>query len=127
MAELIWCLIVSVDVIVNKVCPGLVYSDIGRSIANMSWMMQLFVLVYLNTLGKSTDYGARLYLTAARTPPEEHGKFLVSLYTDDEYRRLAEPNLKSETASRVRELVWNEIISELKHKVPACTVLNNYW
>ncbi|CAI6338804.1 unnamed protein product [Periconia digitata] len=108
-----------VPVIVNKVCPGLVYSDIGRSISKISWTMKLFVAFYLSTLGKSTDYGSRLYLSAARTLPHEHGKFLVSLYTDDEYEKLAEPNLKSETALRVRELVWGEILDELKAHVPS--------
>lgn len=110
----------------NTVCPGLVNSEIGRSIAKLSWWMKLFVMVYLNTLGKSTDYGARMYVAAACTPPQEDGKFLVSLYTDEEYLKLAEPNLKSETASRVRELVWNEIITELIQKLPACATLMKY-
>lgn len=126
VGALIWYPIFSVDVIINTVCPGLVHSDIGRSIANVSWKTRLFVFVYLNALGKTTDYGARLYLTAARTPPQEHGKFLVSLFIEKEYRELAEPNLRSETASSARELVRNGIIHELRHKLPGCEALKNY-
>ncbi|KAI8932963.1 hypothetical protein NX059_010432 [Plenodomus lindquistii] len=61
-----------VEVIVNTVCPGLVNTDLGRSVTKMSWMMQLFVPLYFSLLGKSADYGARTYLLAALTTEAEH-------------------------------------------------------
>jgi hypothetical protein len=62
----------SVAVIVNPVCPGLVHSDIGRSITKVSTLMRLVLPVYLGALSKSTDYGARFYVTAACTSAEQH-------------------------------------------------------
>lgn len=63
---------IRIDVIVNTVCPGLVKTDLGRSISKMSWLMQLFVPMYLGILGKSADHGARFYIAAARTSEDKH-------------------------------------------------------
>ncbi|KAH7371059.1 hypothetical protein BKA66DRAFT_573235 [Pyrenochaeta sp. MPI-SDFR-AT-0127] len=109
----------SVDVIVNTVCPGLVTTDLGRRITNLSFTMQLFIPLYFTVLGKTPEYGARTYLMAARTSVAEHGKYVQSIYTEDEYRSLAIPNVTSDAAKRVQELVWKEISTELKLKVPA--------
>jgi hypothetical protein len=46
------------------------------------------------------------------------GKYVQSLFTDEEYATLAIPNMQSGTARKVKQLVWNEIIGELKKKVP---------
>ena len=64
--------LVRVDVIVNTVCPGLVKTDLGRSVSKMSLLMQLCVPTYFGILGKSADYGARFYITAARTSEDKH-------------------------------------------------------
>jgi hypothetical protein len=61
-----------VDVNINTVCPGLVSSDLGRSIVKMSKLMQVLVPVHTGFLGKSADFGARLYISAARTSRGEH-------------------------------------------------------
>ncbi|KAL2017251.1 hypothetical protein VTK56DRAFT_2363 [Thermocarpiscus australiensis] len=114
-----------VDIIVNTVCPGLVHTDLGRSIAQRSRLMQLLVPLHAGILGKSADYGARFYVTAARTSEDEHGKYIQSLFTDDEYSSLSIPNLKSDTAMEVKAMVWSEIITELNEKVPALKVLED--
>jgi hypothetical protein len=48
--------------------------------------MQLLAPLYLGGLGKSADYGARFYVTAAMTPKEQHVSlvfvFLVLLPTE---------------------------------------------
>ncbi|KAI0426469.1 putative short chain dehydrogenase/ reductase [Xylaria sp. FL1042] len=106
------------DVIVNSVCPGLVSTKLGRSITGMSRLMQVLSFLHLGLMAKSADYGARFYVTAASTSQEEHGKYIQSLFTDDEYRRLAIPNLTSAAGREVNEMVWSEIITELKEKVP---------
>ena len=59
-------------VIVNTVCPGLVNTDLGRSVTKLSWTMQLFVPAYFSLLGKTADYGARTYLIAALTSENAH-------------------------------------------------------
>jgi NAD(P)-dependent dehydrogenase (short-subunit alcohol dehydrogenase family) len=107
------------QVVVNSVCPGLVHTDIGRAIANQSRLMKIVVPVYLSILGKSPDYGARFYVTAALRSKEEHGKFLMAWLIDEQYRKKAIPNMTSDAAKKVKELAWKEIIRELTAKVPA--------
>lgn len=154
----------------NAVCPGLVATDLGRSIAKISRIMEYVVPLYNAILGKSAEYGARFYVTAASTSENEHvscalcriivfscqtsrttwpptnqssrskGKYIQSLFTEEEYCRyvqgmvssilvsvqgltawssLSFPNLESVIAIEVKATVWNEIIAELKSKVPA--------
>ncbi|KAF3764374.1 putative short chain dehydrogenase/ reductase [Cryphonectria parasitica EP155] len=109
----------TLQVIVNSVCPGLVSTDLPRSLVQRSWRVRALVFIYLGCLGKSADYGARLYVRAALTPREDHGKYIQSLFSDEEYRRVAIPNLKSQTAIKVKAQVWNEILGDLLQKVPA--------
>jgi hypothetical protein len=46
------------------------------------------------------------------------GKYVQSLFTDEEYHRLAIPNMQSDTAKKVKGLVWSEITGELRKRVP---------
>ncbi|KAF5025545.1 hypothetical protein F66182_2353 [Fusarium sp. NRRL 66182] len=105
-------------VIVNSVCPGLVHTNIARDISSHSWQMKLAVNLFFATLGKSADYGSRFYVAATQTTADEHGKFIVSLYSDDEYRKKAIPNMTSDAGKATRVLVWKEIIAELVANVP---------
>ena len=59
-------------VIVNSVCPGMVKTDIGRHIASRSWFHALCVWVTLLITAKSADSGARICVTAALKPKENH-------------------------------------------------------
>ncbi|KIX08678.1 uncharacterized protein Z518_03335 [Rhinocladiella mackenziei CBS 650.93] len=106
-------------VIINTVCPGLVATDIARSIVKSSPLMKIVVPIYLGFLGKSADYGARFYVTAACASQEQHGKNIQSLFTEEEYRGLAAPNLNSENAQIVKKVVVKEIMDELRAKVPS--------
>lgn len=56
----------------NGVCPGLVNTNIAHSLAKKSLMVKFGAAIYLAILGKSADYGARFYITAARTSEENH-------------------------------------------------------
>ncbi|KAH8805422.1 putative short chain dehydrogenase/ reductase [Xylogone sp. PMI_703] len=67
------------QVIVNSVCPGLVYTDIARTIVSQSLLMKLGVPLYLGGLGKSADYGARFYVSASLTSKQEHASILSNL------------------------------------------------
>lgn len=76
------------------------------------------------------------------------GKYIQSLFTEDEYRRygcsgsvhllscalddqltcqnlrLSAPNLRSQTALKVRGIVWKEIMTDLVDKIPSLSGLN---
>lgn len=58
--------------IVNSVCPGMVKTDIGRTVADQAWYMKALVWVYMTVTGKPPEYGARHYVKAAVRPKEEH-------------------------------------------------------
>lgn len=61
-----------VDVIVNSVCPGLVFTSISRAIVTRSTFLRFAVPFFGSILAKSPDYGARFYVTAARTSADQH-------------------------------------------------------
>jgi hypothetical protein len=44
------------------------------------------------------------------------GKYIQSIYTDDEYASLSAKNLTSDTAIKVKRMVCNEIMTELVEK-----------
>ncbi|RAK74302.1 putative short chain dehydrogenase/ reductase [Aspergillus fijiensis CBS 313.89] len=113
-----------VNVVVNTVCPGLVSTSLGRSMAESSRWLKVLVPIHQRLLGKSADFGARFYVKAARTSIDEHGKYIQSLFTEDEYRRLSAPNLRSQTALKVRGIVWKEIMTDLVDKIPSLSGLN---
>ncbi|KAI1826993.1 hypothetical protein F4861DRAFT_494685 [Xylaria intraflava] len=104
-------------VIVNSTCPGVVRTDIGRTIAQSSWFMRFAVPAYLRVLGKSTDYGARFYVRAALKPIESHGEFSNGWLTARQYQKLARPAMTSPEGREVQALVWQEIVTELGAKV----------
>ncbi|KAK2609480.1 hypothetical protein N8I77_002977 [Diaporthe amygdali] len=60
------------QVIINSVCPGMVKTNIGHTVADQTWIMKLLVSLYMSLGGKPPDYGARHYITAALRPKEEH-------------------------------------------------------
>lgn len=53
-------------------------TNLGRAIAKRSNFMRLAVPIYASILGKSADYGARFYVTAACTPENEHVSDITS-------------------------------------------------
>lgn len=61
-----------VNVVVNTVCPGLVSTSLGRSMAESSRWLKVLVPIHQRLLGKSADFGARFYVKAARTSIDEH-------------------------------------------------------
>lgn len=48
------------------------YTDIARSVVKSSVLMKVVIPLYLGILGKSADYGARFYVTAALTSQDQH-------------------------------------------------------
>jgi hypothetical protein len=57
-------------------CPGLCKSDLGRQYTAKSMLMSISVNIFMTALGKSTEAGARTFILAAMTRPEENGKYI---------------------------------------------------
>lgn len=104
------------QIIVNSVCPGFVRTDLAWSIASQSWQWKAIVQVYFAALGKSTDYGARLYVAAASTTKNNHMPILLA--NTPVYNK-AEANMASTKEREVHDLVWREILGELTSKTPS--------
>ncbi|KXX75539.1 Retinol dehydrogenase 14 [Madurella mycetomatis] len=96
-------------VLVNSVCPGMVKTDIGRHVAKRSWLHALLTFIVLLITAKSADSGARICVTAALKPKENH--HCAS-------NRKAATIISSEKARTLQRLVWKEVSDELKAKVP---------
>ncbi|KAI1329793.1 hypothetical protein F5Y16DRAFT_365313 [Xylariaceae sp. FL0255] len=105
-------------VIVNSLCPGFVRTGISRNAAARSRFMYIVVNVYMATLGKTPDHGARICTTVALKPEENHGEFFNYWFSPSLYARVAAANMTSDTAKELRKLVWQDVIRELTAKVP---------
>ncbi|KAF4632902.1 hypothetical protein G7Y89_g5222 [Cudoniella acicularis] len=97
-------------IIINTLCPGLVQTNITRDVSNQPLLTKITVSLYFKILAKSPNYGARSYVNAVLKPQEEHGKFLIGAFTEEEYR--------NDTGMEMQTIAWNEIIRELGSKVP---------
>jgi hypothetical protein len=60
-------------------CPGLVDTDLGRSIAKSSIVLRIITPIYMYILGKTPDHGARHCVSAAIKPKEEHVSRLITM------------------------------------------------
>ena len=58
--------------IINPVCPGLVQTDLGRTISQQSLFMRIYLPLWLCTWGKSAEYGARSYVAACLTERDDY-------------------------------------------------------
>lgn len=63
------------QVILTSVCPGPVRTEISRSMQENSALARIAAPIFMTMVGKSPDYGARLYITAALTGPKDHVSF----------------------------------------------------
>jgi NAD(P)-dependent dehydrogenase (short-subunit alcohol dehydrogenase family) len=70
--------------IVNTMCPGICASDLARKFSEKGFFAWLAVGVF-KLLAKSTETGARTFVLAALTGPEEHGKCISHYGTDEQY------------------------------------------
>lgn len=77
----------SLQVIVNSLCPGLVRTDLIRSVVKHSLLMSYLVPLYFAMLSKSPEYGVRLYAIAGCSAPQDHGRFFISLFNNAEYQK----------------------------------------
>ncbi|KAI6365869.1 hypothetical protein MCOR25_005238 [Pyricularia grisea] len=107
------------DVIINTCCPGMVWTEIARTLKDKHFILRSVEPVLMTLLAQRPDIGARTYLKAGVTTEAEHGKFINNYIADDAYAKKSEPVLTSETAQKVQKLAWAEVIGELTSKVPA--------
>lgn len=57
-------------------CPGLCKSDLGRQYTENSYLASIVVSIFFAAMGKSAEAGARTFILAAMTGPEENGKYI---------------------------------------------------
>ena len=65
-------------------CPGVCASDLGRKFGERGFLARLAIEVF-KLLAKSTETGARTFVLATLTGPEEHGKYIRHYGTDEQY------------------------------------------
>lgn len=53
-------------------CPGAVKTELSRSMQENSFVARIAAPIFMNLVGKSPDYGARIYLTGALAGPKDH-------------------------------------------------------
>lgn len=60
------------QIIVTSVCPGPVKTELSRSMQENSILARIAAPIFMNLVGKSPDYGARIYLAGALAEPAAH-------------------------------------------------------
>lgn len=60
-------------------CPGAVKTELSRSMQENSFVARIAAPIFMNLVGKSPDYGARIYLTGALAGPKEHVSYQTAL------------------------------------------------
>lgn len=65
----------SPQVILTSVCPGPVKTELSRSMQENSVVARIAAPIFMTVVGKSPDYGARIYITAALAGPKDHVSF----------------------------------------------------
>lgn len=60
------------QVILTSVCPGPVKTELSRSMQENSIIAKIAAPLFMSLVGKSPDYGARIYITGALAGPKDH-------------------------------------------------------
>lgn len=96
---------------VTVVCPGATKSDLARDAAKF-WYFRIFLALFSLLVQKSTEEGAREYISGVDLGEKGHGQF----WTED---RIAEPApmMLGEKGKMLRERVWEEILEALEKDV----------
>ncbi|KAL3426512.1 short chain dehydrogenase [Phlyctema vagabunda] len=97
-------------VFITSVCPGGTQSGIMRS---YPWYTKPFFWVINHFVNKTTEQGARTYISGVTTGQEGHGRF----WRDDVIEEPA-PMLKGEQGAKLQKQVWAEMVDALKKDVP---------
>lgn len=63
------------QVILTSVCPGAVKTELSRSMQENSALARIAAPIFMTMIGKSPDYGARIYITGALAEPKDHVSF----------------------------------------------------
>ncbi|TLD25228.1 hypothetical protein PspLS_06030 [Pyricularia sp. CBS 133598] len=107
------------DVIINTCCPGMVWTEITRTLKEKHLIIRTFEPLVMMLVAQTPDVGSRTYLKAGLTPEADHGKFITNYQTDEVYAKKSKLVITSETAQKVQKLAWTEVTQELTSKVPA--------
>jgi len=113
------------SIIVNTMCPGACKSDLGRQYYEKGLLYQLLLSIFTTFIAKSTEAGARTYIMATMTTPEEHGKFIRHYNTPEEYAQRSARVLTNPEGKALQKEVWKEILDILEAKVPGVKKIAN--
>ncbi|KAK4548089.1 hypothetical protein LTR36_010809 [Oleoguttula mirabilis] len=99
------------DVTVVSICPGATKSNLARD--NTAWYMRAALFIFALLFQRSTEEGARTYISGAALGEKGHGQF----WQDD---RISEPAplLSGEKGEKLQAQVWHEIVVALQKDVP---------
>ncbi|KAJ4368918.1 hypothetical protein N0V83_006000 [Neocucurbitaria cava] len=101
----------SADVIITSICPGMVFTDLGRDHYFPGFWIVASALIFL--LMKSPAQGANVILSGTTQGETVHGRF----WKDDKIQPIA-PCLTGTEMKEVSLRIWHEIIEALKEDVP---------
>lgn len=100
------------DAHVTVVCPGATKSDLARD-ANDMFFMKMLINVFAFLLQKTTEEGAREYISGVDLGEKGHGKF----WTEDHISHPA-PMMEGEKGKTIRDSLWEEVLVALEKDVP---------
>ncbi|EMD00450.1 hypothetical protein BAUCODRAFT_80931 [Baudoinia panamericana UAMH 10762] len=99
------------DVYIVTVCPGFTKSSLSREIEK-NWALRP-VLAIASLLQRSTEEGARTYISGVAEAEKAHGRF----WRDDEVQPPA-VLLRGDKGQEYQRKVWDEIVASLSKDVP---------
>lgn len=101
----------SPDSYVVVACPGATQSDLARD-AN-AWYMKIIIAMFTFLVQKTTEEGARQYISGAELGEKGHGKFWIVDRLEP-----SGPLTQGEKGKALSEKVWEEVLTALEKDVP---------
>lgn len=99
------------DSYVTVVCPGATKSDLARDAS--AWYEKIFVALLSTLIQKSTEEGARQYISGVELGEKGHGKFWVMDRIEP-----SGPLTQGEKGKVLQDRVWEEVLAALERDVP---------
>lgn len=98
------------QIVLNTLSPGLCRSQLFR---NASWPLTWFMPISLLLLGRTSEMGSRVLLTAASAGAESHGRYFEDCKPHEESRFV-----RSDDGQRMQKKVYKEALVILDGIVP---------
>lgn len=99
------------DSYVTVVCPGATKSDLARDAD--AWYLKVLMSIFSFLVQKTTEEGARQYISGVDLGEKGHGKFWVLDRLEP-----SGPMTQGEKGKLISEKVWEEVLAALEKDVP---------